>query len=54
MSIELDNSEFVNCWNCDQYLQVGIIRNADGFCPCCDVEIDLASEPYFFEALNDE
>ena len=49
-SSTLKDTDIVECWRCDTELEVFTIRTFDGFCPVCDVEIDLDQEPY----TNDE
>lgn len=31
----------INCWNCDERIDVNAVAAADGYCPHCDIPIDL-------------
>lgn len=44
--LEYKDDCFINCHSCNTELQVGTLRGLDGFCPCCDSEINLNEPPY--------
>ncbi len=31
----------IPCWSCDEEIDVKAVAEADGYCPHCDVPIDL-------------
>lgn len=38
MNIEID---YIACWSCDETVSIKDIKYNDGFCPCCNQEIEL-------------
>lgn len=36
-----DEVETQKCWSCKRIIEIEIIRDCDGFCPACGVEIEL-------------
>ena len=44
------------CWSCENVSSEKSIRDLDGFCPFCNIEIDLSEPTYVEESeeSNDE
>lgn len=39
--VEMSEDEYLVCWSCDEAVSVSSIICNDGFCPCCNQEIEL-------------
>lgn len=41
---DIKEDDHIVCWSCDEVISLNDLRGNDGFCPCCDNEIEMDEE----------